>query len=223
MDSQPEALWVKLNEININLDKILNIYVTGSRLHATSKENSDWDIVIIVCDDFIFPEKGTFFGQQCMLSVENYDLHFYPEAYVRSNLITHKDFYIIELPWIPSKFVLKQTIDLISITTLDKARFLKCVKGFGKYTRTKVHRLFPVNLYIAKKNIGHEIRNIAYAYQILLHDKIVDYSATSGIMFDILAQTSDKVDDYAHFFAVADQMIAGLTILAEKMLGIVSS
>jgi hypothetical protein len=40
-----------ISTINIPEDKILNVYVTGSRVYGTNDANSDWDFFVIVEDD----------------------------------------------------------------------------------------------------------------------------------------------------------------------------
>jgi hypothetical protein len=243
-----------VKSVGLAEEKILNVYITGSRLHGTETPSSDYDIIIIVEDNTPPPTKAKIYGKQWCLTCENCDLHIYPLAYVKDNLKIHKDFYVIELLWIPQHLILKQSIDLIPLVTFDKACFLKCVKGFGKFTRKKSIKLFTNNreiigsseqdnreiigsseqdnreiigaaaqdnAYVARKNIGHEIRNFAYAYQVLLHDKIIDYTATSNIMFRILSEVSVSPEDYASYYKIADEMLVGLEILAEKMLGIV--
>ena len=72
---------MKIHEINLSSlyssDKVLNMYVFGSRLYGNNKQDSDYDIIVITTNDFGFDgETITWFNPEEKV---NFDFSIYSE------------------------------------------------------------------------------------------------------------------------------------------------
>lgn len=172
------------------LDKeVLNVYPFGSQIYKTNSEESDYDFVVIVNKDV----------REYSLSSPNHKLniHLYsPNGFI-DQLQQHK-IVALECFFLPQELLLKNKLQFPFL--LNKEKLRSSISEKSSHSWVKAKKKFEVetdrNVYVAKKSLFHSLRIADFGLQIAQHGKIVNYSSSNDLWFDII---TDPKEDWDHF------------------------
>lgn len=107
----PLTLETALDALHLDPTKVKNVYVFGSRAYGTAKEDSDYDLVIVM--------EG--YTGEPFLDADGIDAMVYNPAAFQLNLDEHYIFAVLCL-FLPPQFVWKQEIQFQFQLSLGKLR-----------------------------------------------------------------------------------------------------
>jgi hypothetical protein len=170
--------------IDLKDDNILNVYRFGSHVYGTNRPDSDEDFIIIVKD---FVES------------DNIDIHYITEKEFLISIDNH-DIRALECIFLPSRFILKNTIDFRSFFNLNKTKLRKAIStisdGSWVKGKKKLTVLADYDKKIAIKSIFHSLRIRDIGIQVASNGTIISYSRMNYILDELykLSETYERTD-----------------------------
>ena len=158
--------------------KVKNIYIFGSRIYGTSREGSDYDIIMIASNLIAEEEKKIKIGDIL------FNIHIVTPDVFLSHLKMHniKNLECLFAPdWakLQEKTILPIDIDLNKLVKNNLAQSYSSWQG-GKM------KIQKYDFYRGFKSIFHSIRMLMFAIQIAEHGKIIDFSAANHLYSEIV-------------------------------------
>ena len=158
--------------------KVKNIYIFGSRIYGTSREGSDYDIIMIASNLIAEEEKKIKIGDIL------FNIHIVTPDVFLSHLKMHniKNLECLFAPdWakLQEKTILPIDIDLKKLVKNNLAQSYSSWQG-GKM------KIQKYDFYRGFKSIFHSIRMLMFAIQIAEHGKIIDFSAANHLYSEIV-------------------------------------
>jgi len=162
-------------------EKDISIYLYGSRIYGTNKENSDYDYLII---------NKKINNQEIKHKIVN--LHLYTEEHFQEILNEHK---IVAL-----EVYFYNNINNF-IFNLDLQKLRKSISEKASNSWVKCKKKLTVEqgeYYIGIKSLFHSIRIIEFGIQIAKYGEIKDYSSANYILEKLNSQywTWDEINEY---------------------------
>lgn len=173
----------------------LSIFLYGSRVYGTAKENSDKDFILIKEDG----EKEQYSHQ--MLFDVPYEWTVYSIADFQKLLDDH-EISALECYFLPEEFRLKD--NAIFSFTLDKAKLRHSLSKKSSNSWVKAKKKFEVeadrDIYVGKKSLFHSFRILDFGIQIATTGKISDYGSQNSLYKEIMRNTSEIWEDYQFLY-----------------------
>lgn len=180
--------------LNIDYDKILNIYPYGSRVYSTDDEYSDSDYIIVYKTSFL--SSGAFKDN----AITSDDGEIQGVCYSRSGFIDAINNYEIgalECVFLPEEKIIQKKMNF-NIKKFDKKEFFKKI-----ITKASSSWHFAIlakkddNIEYVKKNIFHALRILDFAIQIKEYGKIINYSSMNKLKIEIFQ--NDDIDVFKYY------------------------
>jgi len=173
----------------INNPEVLNIYQYGSRVYSCFTNESDYDYVIVVTDDY----------KEFVDNIELGDNHFnFYKLSQWKDMIIRNTIETLECLFVDEKFIIKESVKfdiIINQVELRKSISKVCSNSYDK-CRKKLIIEKDFAPYIAKKSLWHCIRILLFGIQCAKYGKIVDYSEANKYYNDIVLNESSEWEYY---------------------------
>lgn len=160
----------------ISEDKVIGIYLFGSRVYGTSKNSSDYDYIVIT--------NTNVNNQEIKHPIVN--VHLYTKEHFQEMLNEHK-IQALEV-YFNNKDNMKDFI-----FKLDKSKLRKEISSVSNNSWVKCKKKLLVEeneYYIGIKSLFHSFRIIDFGIQIAKNKEIIDYSSTNWLWEEL----SNKYD-----------------------------
>lgn len=172
-----------------------SIFLYGSRVYGTAKEDSDKDFILIKEDG----EKEQFSHQ--MLFDVTYENTVYSIVEFQKLLDDH-EISALECYFLPKEFRLKDSA--IFSFVLDKAKLRHSLSKKSSNSWVKAKKKFEVeadrDIYAGKKSLFHSFRILDFGIQIATTGKINDYGSQNSLFKEIMRNTSEVWEDYQSLY-----------------------
>jgi hypothetical protein len=182
-----------------------NIFLTGSRVYGTQNEKSDYDIYLIVSDEYYKKISRELKKWNTNFTEDNQCLYF---GEYNINLFSHSFFQgKLQQNWLQAlmcmdlgkEFVIHE--DFVFEYEILYRRLGRSVVGeAGKKFEMARRKWFEWDLYSCKKYIVHAVRDLMLGTQVVKYGKIVDYTEANNLYFEVLALKSDQWKDHEDRF-----------------------
>lgn len=164
--------------------KIKNITLYGSRVYGTSRDESDYDIVLMGSNLLVHEEKrATVNGALLNIHIITPD-KFLADLKIH-NMMNLECLYAPDFARLQEKTVLPAEINI-----------KKLIKNILAQSQSSWHggkmKLQSYEIYRGQKSIFHSLRMLMFANQIAEHGKIVDFSESNSLFTEIMAL--DEID-----------------------------
>ena len=173
----------------IDNTEVLNIYQYGSRVYNCFTNQSDYDYVVIVTDDY-----KNFIDN---IELEDYHFNFYKLSQWQ-DMVNRNTIETLECIFVDDKFRIKESIKFditINQVELRKSISKVCSNSYDK-CRKKLIIEKDFAPYIAKKSLWHCIRILKFGIQCAKYGKIVDYTEANKYYEDIVLNESNEWEYY---------------------------
>lgn len=179
MKTQNDTILKTLEALNFT-DKMVGVYLYGSRVYGTATETSDWDFVVILDKD------GDFYDHY---QDKKTDIHFMsPENYKKQ--LEKCDIMALEC-FYQKDPILKYEVEFTpSLPQLRKSISAICSNSWVK-AKKKVN-LEGEDNYIGYKSLFHSFRILMYGIYIARSNTIESYDSMNFIWETIMTRVKDK-------------------------------
>lgn len=184
-------------KLNLDINKIFNIYPYGSKIYGTNDEFSDDDFIIVYKSAFL--ENGSFKNN----AISSDDKTIQGTCYSRSGFIDAINNYQIsalECLFLPEEQIIKKGFDF-KIQKFDKKELAKKIITTASSSWHNADLSYKDdNLEYAKKNVYHALRILDFGIQIKEQDKIFDYGRMNELKNQIDSSEDFKPKQYLKLF-----------------------
>jgi len=168
---------------DIKLSKYINIvFPYGSRVYGTNSETSDYDYIIVSSIGYDPPKPN---------------ITYYSKKEFQDKINEH-EISALECIFLPGEYY--QEISKQFTFELDLPKLRSSISSKASNSWVKAKKKFTIekdkDIYIGKKSLFHSLRIIDFGIQIARYKKIVDYSCTNDIWFEIRDNPSEDYNDY---------------------------
>lgn len=160
-------------------DNVLALYMYGSRVYQTHKDNSDFDFIMVVNNkDDNHAEK--LISQQADVTV--YNRHEFEQQ------IKEHEISVLECLFLDEKYKLKEDIKWDFTLELPQLRKSFSAKSSNSWVKAKKKLTVEAdyNLYIGQKSAWHAIRILQFGQQVATQGKITNYAESNLLLPEIL-------------------------------------
>jgi len=167
-----------------NNPQVLNIYQYGSRVYGCSTDQSDFDYVVIVTDNYKDSVDN--------IELDNHHFNFYKLSHWK-DMINRNAIETLECLFVDEKLIIKETIKFdinINQVELRKSISKVCSNSYDK-CRKKLIIEKDFAPYIANKSLWHCIR-----IQCAKYGKITDYTEANKYYNDIVLNKNNDWEYY---------------------------
>jgi len=190
-------------ELNIDYDKILNIYPYGSKIYGTSTTESDDDYIIVYKTSLL--PSGSFKDN----AISSNDRKIQGTCYSKSGFIDAINNYQIsalECISLPEDKVIQSKINF-GLTKFDKKEMAKKIITTASSSWYFAKLAYRDDHYEScAKNIFHALRILDFGIQIKEHHRIVDYSSMNKIRDKIYSLPPNPKDYYIMFMDLSNKI-----------------
>jgi predicted nucleotidyltransferase len=181
-----------IQQLNLDDNRVVNIYQFGSRVYGTSNDKSDYDVSIVL--DGSFPNKKN------TLKYDNdFDVNFYSRAEFLQKMDEHY-MNILEHLYLPQQYILLHRHDFANDMKLDLKKLAKAVPDTVQECMTNAKTLFNQNQMLkGKKKAFHAIRFIMLATQLAEHGRITDYTVANEEFSKLMKKKFSNVDEFEQY------------------------
>ena len=176
-----------LSTFNYQDNNIQNIYTYGSRVYKTNSDISDYDYILI----------SDFYENDFAIEKNNISIHIFSTTQFQNQINDHK-ISALECLFLDDSNILKKDYQFNFV--LNKSKLRSSISEKSSHAWVKAKKKFEVekdqNFYIAKKSLFHSLRIIDFGLQIATYNKIIDYSSSNDIWFDIATDPENNWDHY---------------------------
>ena len=184
-----------MNEINmdeiIDLTKIhparvRNIYLYGSRVYGSNKEDSDYDIMMVA--------PHIFSRDQFITSKYNINVHI-PDVF-EDELRGH-DMIALECLWSPdfARLKIKEDYESKFILDIPKLKVKLLSQSHSVWHQAKM-AIKDCDILRGQKRVAHALKILMFGIQIVENGKIVDFSEVAPIYKEVSDFNGLEWDDY---------------------------
>ena len=191
-------------KLNIDYNKILNIYPYGSKVYGTDDEYSDSDYIIIYKSSFL--PSGAFKDN----AITSDDGEVQGVCYSKSGFIDAINNYEIgalECVFLPEEKIIQKKINF-NINKFNEKEFIK--KIIAKASSSWHFAILSKkddNIEYVKKNVFHSLRILDFAIQIKEHGKIINYSSMNKLNIEIFQNDNiDMIKYYSMFMKLCAKL-----------------
>lgn len=192
-----------LHDIQLEIADIFDVYVYGSRIYGTNREDSDWDLMVILQDESEFLPGGV---TDKYFEVGIFDLTVMKLQTLVAQIEAH-NMQRLELIWSPVSGLMARDLkqffhlDLKLLRTAVSTISNKCM-GYAKILWLKEEDVAK-----SKKNIFHSIRYCLFGTQIAVHGRIINYSVANQYLTEMMADNEEDWNQINHRYGlIARQM-----------------
>ena len=184
-------------KLDIDYDKVLNIYPYGSRVYGTDDEYSDSDFIIVYNSSFL--PSGAFKDN----AITSDDGEIQGVCYSRSGFIdaiNNFEIGALECIFLPEDKIIQKKLNF-DIKKFEKKEFVKKIitkASSSWHFATLAYK--DDNIEYVKKNIFHSIRILDFAIQIKENGKIIDYSSMNNFKNIIFNDDTINIMKYYSMF-----------------------
>ena|ERR1035437_5955832 len=183
---------MKSNEINLTSlyasDKVLNMYVFGSRLYGNNRQDSDYDVIVITTNDFgLDGETITWYNPEEKV---NFDFSIYSEdSWIKKCENNHIN--ALEIDAIQHSETMcnlkKRRLYSVPINLIKLRESISAtVSNSWAKANKKLNVEKDFNSNIAKKSLWHCFRILMYGIQVAKYGKIVDFKEANYLYDEIV-------------------------------------
>ena len=173
----------------IDNPEVLNIYQYGSRVYGCFTDESDYDYVVVVTDDY----------KDFIENIELDDNHFnFYKLSLWQDMVNRNTIETLECLFVDEKFIIKKSIKfdiVINQVELRKSISKVCSNSYDK-CRKKLIIEKDFAPYIAKKSLWHCIRILLFGIQYAKYGKITDYTEANKFYKDIVMNENNDWEYY---------------------------
>jgi hypothetical protein len=176
--------------MNDILQSALNIYYYGSYVYNTYQEGiSDMDFIVIL--------PNTYSPNADIIEYNNCHYSLYTLSEWQAKLQRH-DVDAIETYFLDNRFKIKETVEFhINIDrTKIRENFSRTASNSWVKCKKKLEVEDSFNPRVAKKSLWHSLRIINFGVQIMIHGKIIDYTAMNSLYNEIV---NNDINDYSYY------------------------
>ena len=188
-DNNQYYQWI-LEDFDLKDEDVLSVYRHGSMIYGTNDHQSDNDFIIIVKDHAVECDSKN-------SSYHNIDVGIQRQSTFQDLINRHKNF-ALDCYFLPQEFRLKDNAKFtfkLDLNNLRKEISAKSSNSFVK-CKKKLEVVADRNVKIAKKSLFHSMGIIDFGIQIATHGKIVDYSSSNHLWFEIRDNPADTWEPY---------------------------
>lgn len=179
-----------INAFKLNKEDIVYIFAYGSRVYGNYSNKSDYDHIIICKDNTVENDYALHEG--------DFSANLYQESLFDKHVLEHKP-YALESIFLDDKFVYANKFNLNNFK-LNLAKLRSSFSEKASHSWVKAKKKLEVekdrDVYIAKKSLFHSLRIIDFGTQIAKNNKIIDYSSSNFIWYEIKDNKEDHWDYY---------------------------
>ena len=173
-----------IKAVGIHPLKVKNIYVFGSRVYGTSRDGSDYDIILVGSNLIAEEEKKTKIGDVL------FNIHIVtPDVFLSHlkipNIKNLECLFAPEWARLQENLILPTEIDIKKLVKNNLAQSYSSWQG-GKM------KIQKYDFYRGLKSVFHSLRMLMFAIQIAEHGKIIDFSAANHLYSEIV--DSDEIE-----------------------------
>jgi predicted nucleotidyltransferase len=180
-------------ELNIDMDKVLNIYQYGSHVYGNANTDSDFDFIIVYKSALL--ENGSF--RNNAISNENGTIQ--AVCYSRTGFIDAINNYEIgalECLFLPEEMVIQKKWDFKIQKFVVKDMVNKIITKASDSWYVAIKRKQNDDVIAAKKGVYHALRILEFGLQLKEHQKIVDYTVTNELKPKIMVDADFHTNNY---------------------------
>lgn len=177
----------------IDIEKVINVYIYGSLIYSTNNENSDIDYIIIIDQDIDESETLYCKHDNTILNAKLYKKEFF------QNKINEHDISTLECLFINDDL---KYVNLNFDFNLDLIKLRKSISTISSNSWVKSKKKFIQNdNLIGYKSLFHSLRILDFGIQIATYGKIIDFKKSksktlNGISFLTLITDIKSFNDY---------------------------
>lgn len=162
----------------LNDEKVLNIYMYGSRVYANHSDQSDYDYIIV--------SSGTE-GEKFELTGDNEHFTVYDEKAFLDAIYSH-EISVLECLSLPLEKIILNRKQFHLDIDLNVLRQAISSKSSNSWVKAKKKLIIgpDFNPYIAKKSLFHSLRILKFGIQLAKHGKVIDFSEANYIYDQII-------------------------------------
>jgi len=171
-----------INIIQIHPLKVRNIYLFGSQVYGTQREDSDFDFIVVACSML---EKQEF-------RHDNYNIHVHTPDIFLDGLKEYQMQYL-ECIYAPQFAKLQERMiqpDKNFILKLDMLKYKGINQSFSAFHKAK-ERIIDGDLFRGVKSLWHSLRILQFFKQIIDNEKIIDFSS-ANIYWNMIQEDMEK-------------------------------
>jgi hypothetical protein len=180
-------------ELNIDMDKVLNIYQYGSHVYGNANPDSDFDFIIVYKAALL--ENGSF--KNNAISNDNHTIQ--AVCYSRSGFIDAINNYEIgalECLFLPDEMVIQKKWDFKIQKFVVKDMIRKIISKASDSWYVAIKRNQNDDIIAAKKGVYHALRILEFGLQLKEYQKIVDYAVTNDLKTKIMLDADFNSSNY---------------------------
>ena len=184
MKSKEEIINRMFELTNLHPLKVRNIYVFGSRVYGTHKEESDYDLLVTACGLLAHTE----------IKDPEYNIHIVTPDKFEADLKAH-DIHNLECIYAPDWAKVQIKTPYEDKFKLDLGRLQRYVhnQSFNSWGKGKVN-IYDDNTDYGLKSMFHSLRMLMFANQIALHGKIINFSEANYLHKEIFESNETEWD-----------------------------
>lgn len=164
--------------------KIRNIYVFGSRVYGTNREDSDYDILVTACQMHAHLE----------IKDDEYNIHIYTPDNFKEKLKQH-DIHALECVFAPEWAKLQLKEDYLNQWKYNPEKLQKYIhnQSYSSWGKGKDNIVEGYTEY-GLKSIFHSLRMLMFAIQIANEGKIINYSEANDLHKELMALKDEDIE-----------------------------
>lgn len=183
--------------LNLDLNKIYNIYPYGSKVYGTANDNSDDDFIIVFKSSLL--ESGAFKDN----AISSKDFSIQGTCYSRGGFIDAINNYQIsalECIFLPDDLIIQKKFPFKLHKFNEKELSKNIIKTASASWHNAKLSYMDDNIEYAKKNVFHALRILDFGIQIKKNQKIIDYSSMNNLKYEIDKDENFKPKKWLEFF-----------------------
>jgi predicted nucleotidyltransferase len=194
------------NQLNITDEKILSIYLYGSRVYGTATEKSDYDFIVVVDSEKSFLDA---------IEIQGNHISIYNKAKFQE-LIDQHEISALECLFLDKQFIIKENWKPIFVLNLSQLRKSFSAKSSNSFVKAKKKMMYGEE-YIAKKSLWHSFRIIYFGIQLATTGKITNYSEANHLYNNIVFNPSNDAEYYKQTFLKShNELMTKFRLVAPK-------
>lgn len=180
-------------ELNIDMDKVLNIYQYGSHVYGNAGQDSDFDFIIVYKSALL--ENGSFKNN----AISNDNRTIQAVCYSRTGFIDAINNYEIgalECLFLPDEMVIQKKWDFKIQEFVVTYMVDKIITKASDSWYVAIKRKQNDDVIAAKKGVYHALRILEFGLQLKEHQQIKNYSASNWLKEKIMRDDDFHTKDY---------------------------
>ncbi|KAL6061130.1 Serine/arginine-rich splicing factor 4 [Balamuthia mandrillaris] len=181
-----------LTALNLREEEVLNVYIVGSRVWGTAREDSDWDVVVVMNECYCEPTG------QVLVQTEEVDAYVINLWGFIEGLHDHLLFHLLCLH-LPPQWVWLNRADAFldryrhpSFLSLPQLRCSVSAEASRTWCKAKKKWTVEHNPALAKKDLVHALRELMMAVELAETGSIKEWSAANEVYYQVMRRPRKK-------------------------------